>query len=322
MFVLTRSAVVIALGWNIGQSVPSEAHVGDRVYPISELTDEMLAQIDLKDGSWDEWRELLGEPAMTILDFRKIFKEQEFDLADLDLSLWLAWHGALNRFYVAAVLSDDQAGSVETVQDPSSFKRHDSITLIVDGDHSGGEHAVPCFQSCTDEEILLLDDDTQTYDAIGRHSSGQNVDLPSTREHAGVRSWTTFPPYSDGGGGSFGEAPTIHLIEFYVTPFDRMVFNSVEESVVTDLVGGKIIGYTIMVFDQGDPDQIQDLWVHNDAPDDLLLLMRGSDHFVDGVLLPASGGLEGDSAVEEKSWGRIKASFADLCCTADFVWLR
>ena len=308
MVVLTRYVVLLALGANLGLAVSTRAHVGDRVYPISELTDEMLAQIDLKDGLWDEWRELMGEPTMTILDFRKIFEEQEFDLADLDLSLWLAWHDALNRFYVAAVLSDDQAGSVETFQDPSSFNRHDSITLKVDGDHSGGELVVPCHQNCTDEEILLLDDDTQTYDAIGRHSSGQNVDLPSTRRHAGVRSWTTFPPYSDGGGGSFGEAPTIHLIEFYVTPFDRMVFNSIEESVVTDLVGGKIIGYTILILDQGDPDQRQDLWVHKDAPDDFLLILWGSDHFVDGVLLPASGELEGGSVVEAVSWGRIKAS--------------
>ena len=45
----------------------AETHSGDRVYPIYELTDEMLAKIDLRDGSVEEWADLLGE-----LDFCKL----------------------------------------------------------------------------------------------------------------------------------------------------------------------------------------------------------------------------------------------------------
>ena len=32
-----------------------QAHLGDRVYPIPYLTDEMLEQIQLDDGLVDEW---------------------------------------------------------------------------------------------------------------------------------------------------------------------------------------------------------------------------------------------------------------------------
>ena len=42
-------------------------HFGDRIYPILEITDDMLAQIEL-DGLIDEWPELYGEPTLTPLE--------------------------------------------------------------------------------------------------------------------------------------------------------------------------------------------------------------------------------------------------------------
>lgn len=45
-----------------------EAQFQDRLYPIPELTDEMRDRIDLKDGSVDDWLEVLGEPTLTPLD--------------------------------------------------------------------------------------------------------------------------------------------------------------------------------------------------------------------------------------------------------------
>ena len=46
-----------------------EAQWADRLYPFTELTDEMRARIDLKDGSVEDWLEVLGEPTVTPLDF-------------------------------------------------------------------------------------------------------------------------------------------------------------------------------------------------------------------------------------------------------------
>ncbi len=43
-------------------AVSAGAHIGDCLYPIHYLSDEMLEKIDLKDGSVDEWQELIGEP--------------------------------------------------------------------------------------------------------------------------------------------------------------------------------------------------------------------------------------------------------------------
>ena len=142
------------------------AHVGDRVYPIPELTDEMLAQIDLKDGSVDEWSELVGEPAMTPLDFKEDFNGQDYDPADLDFRVWLAWHDTLERLYLAAVLSDDELGALPDPSDPSLLRSYDSISMAVDGDHSGGSAIAPCVQGCTEAELLVNDSQIQQYDAV------------------------------------------------------------------------------------------------------------------------------------------------------------
>ena len=55
-----RIAIAIML-----TAISSEARWPDRLYPFRELTDEMVAQIDLKDGSIEDWLEVLGEPTLT-----------------------------------------------------------------------------------------------------------------------------------------------------------------------------------------------------------------------------------------------------------------
>ena len=47
------------------------AHEGDRVYSILEITDDMLSQIDLRDGTTDELPQLLGEPTLKTIDFNQ-----------------------------------------------------------------------------------------------------------------------------------------------------------------------------------------------------------------------------------------------------------
>ena len=50
---------------------PAQAHWGDRVYPVYELTESMLRDIDVTDGLIDEWQEI-GPPSATGLDFSVI----------------------------------------------------------------------------------------------------------------------------------------------------------------------------------------------------------------------------------------------------------
>ncbi len=57
-------------GLVVGLLRSAEAQEGERLYPFVELTDADLAQIDVTDGSIDEWVDLLGEPTLTPLDFQ------------------------------------------------------------------------------------------------------------------------------------------------------------------------------------------------------------------------------------------------------------
>ena len=136
----SRKKCCAALGLVLWLAVSAGAHIGDCLYPIHYLSDEMLEKIDLKDGSVDEWQELIGEPSMTLLDFSDVGDLEAPDPSDLDFRIWLAWHDDPARFYVAFVASDDiyqntheYNASQTSVQDLMIL--HDSISLVIDGDH-------------------------------------------------------------------------------------------------------------------------------------------------------------------------------------------
>ena len=119
----------------------AEAHSGNRVYPFYELTDEMLEKIDLHDGLIDEWYEI-GEPSMTLLDFKTVRNFIPPDPSNLDFRIWLAWHDESDRIFAAFIVTDDEYKnthdwSAESISRWINY--HDSIILVLDADHSGGK---------------------------------------------------------------------------------------------------------------------------------------------------------------------------------------
>ncbi|MCC7264297.1 MAG: hypothetical protein IT369_17440, partial [Candidatus Latescibacteria bacterium] len=76
---------------------------------IPELTDEDLARIDLHDGSVQDWLQVVGEPTLRPADMSiSVYPSRQYhDPGDLDFRIWLGWHGASNRFYVALERADD-----------------------------------------------------------------------------------------------------------------------------------------------------------------------------------------------------------------------
>ena len=302
----TRKQCHAALGLLLWLQVSAGAHVGERLYPVSYLSDEMLAGVQL-DGRIEEWYELLGEPAMTSLDFRINGEGEPPDPATLYFRIWLAWHDDPARFYVAFVAADDVYKNV--YQDPNESSEtsrflmewNDGIHLTIDGDHSGGGG---CSWDCSSEDWAEAYGETQSYVAIARTPSGPNVEGPPT-----TRSWVVLPPYGEGGGSVAGEAPVISVIEFYVTPFDSWGsgWDSAGDNEVSELSGGKVIGFAIMYWDW-DPPLIGHLEVEPLLPEGVepgyFNSFRG-DALLDGILLPVE---PEDSAVEGSTWGRIKAS--------------
>ena len=117
------------------------------------------------------------------------------------------------------------------------------------------------------------------------------------------KNWAVLSPFSDAGGSYFGERPVVTATEFFVTPFDLFVHDSVNDSIVSEWAAGQIIGLRFWVVDNDEPG--------SSFPRGVYYLPEYSDEFWsttgDAMLLGA--GQAGDSAVEEKTWGRIKASF-------------
>ena len=305
--------LLLSLAVSAGLSARADAHSGGRVFPIAELTDEMLEQVQLHDGSVDEWFELIGEPAMTLLDFQTNGNFLPPDPSNLDFRIWLAWHDDPDRLYVAFVASDDlykNNHDYDSFGVRRSLHSHDSITLAIDGDHSGGAGIT---SASSQEELLEAVGRTQLYEAIARTVSGPLISN-GIHEGTGVFSWKLFPPYGDAGGGVFGEAPTISVIELYVTPYDWWgAWDEIEETEFGDLAAGQVIGFAIMVNDLDERSFVVP-WVpeamkpsnprHGTETD---IQFNRADFFLDGILLPAGAEPEG-TAVESVSWGRIKAS--------------
>ena len=307
-----RAALVLFLGL----ATSSGAHLGDRVYPVTYLSDEMLERIDLKDGLVDEWYELVGEPSMTLLDFTGEEPHSPPllpDPSDLDFRIWLAWHDEPARLYVAFVASDDVYENTHDYSSSPHLHLHDSIMLAIDGDHSGGAgsgNGTPL------EEVIEIQGQAPDYEAIPRTVSGPTLNNGLYRFQKKQTFWTTVPPYGDSGGGVAGEAPVIWVIELYVTPFDRWgeTWESPEGSVVSHFAAGKVIGFSVVVLDHDPPAYDSQNWAvqvrqSDDSDSPLWNIFRNrADSFLDGLLLPADPAGPGDSAVESVSWGRIKAS--------------
>jgi hypothetical protein len=185
------------------------------------------------------------------------------------------------------------------------------VSFRVDGDASGGKYYFYLEEIEDDEERQLLNyQHAQSYHALGDIvGSGSHVCVGFSRAREG---WFNLPPYAEGGGASFGEQPTLSVTEFYVTPFDRLIWNRPEESVVSALSPGTLIGFSLTILDHDDAERQPEGFhfiTHFIAEGDYSsAIFRNADNFVRGLLVGPGGELP-DSAVESMTWGRIKATF-------------
>ena len=77
---------------------------GNRLFPFTELTDEMVARIDLKDGSVEDWLEVVGEPDIDWTGFCGLSVRS---LVVMTVASGWPRHGASDHLFVAAEIVDD-----------------------------------------------------------------------------------------------------------------------------------------------------------------------------------------------------------------------
>ena len=311
---------IVALAVFSAGLAPAAAHNGDRVFPISYLSEETLALLNQDDGVVEDWLDVLGEPTLTSLDFnlwtgiRMTSSFDRHDPASLDFRIWMGWTPD-GRIHVAGQFVDDvYVNEYDPLEAPYWYPHvHDSVTLLVDGDHTGGQFFWT--QSHGDlEEAVQTNRQAQFYENIAIAPSGPRVVLFNTSVGAigfdeidQPVDWMVQPPFAQGGGGVFGENPTIWVTEFYVTCFDLLDHLNPENSVVSELAERKVIGFDLLVRDYDTEPVGPHAFYQLKDPDDAEENAEGADFFVDGLLLGPDDDFD-NSAVQSTSWARIKAS--------------
>jgi len=293
--------LLIAIGLVCGLTGGASAHIGERVFLLFEATEDDLGDIDLRDGTVEDWEDVFGEPSWVPTDLYAdptVGDGAQYDPADLDYRIWAGWSTAGHIWYAMDRIDNVYFGRE---YDGASPWNYEAIECMLDGDHTGGDYTGSANPDWTDEEKKLNNNRTaQQYIAVADDPSGRHVFYLG----AGAE-WVNELPWADGHGTSVGDGPTESVIEFFVTPFDDLIWNSPGDSVPSSLFAGKIIGFQIST---PDTDQApgQDRAFHTLSGQ--AATWRFAERFIDARLVGVGGDM---TAVEELSWGRIKASLSE-----------
>ena len=293
---------VLALALILGLATGASAHIGDTIYLFFEIPDADVADLDLQDGSVDDWLDIVGDAALDATDFFAdpgVGDGAPYDPADMDYQIWFGWNQSSSTLWGAMNRTDDVYINEYAGGDLGDLWRWDStIEFMFDGDHTGGEYGFNTSncEGCTEEEINLINNkQAQQFTAISESPDGATVGYQGK-----AQTWFLQAPYAAGGGGASGDAPVLSVTEFMVTPYDVLIYNDPTASTPSTLTSGKIIGFQISIPDWDVAGTYHAFHTLTGQPS----TWRFAERFADARLVGGSG-----TAVEENSWGRIKASF-------------
>lgn len=283
------------------------AHLGDIVYPIYELPTADLP--DLHDGTLEDWDAVLPNASLTHNDFRflDIGLGGAIDPDDLAVRVFLAWHYESQRIYVAIERLDDVLLPWGTCCDGMT-------QFMVDGDHSGGQYGFHGDAYSEAERRQRNYSQAQQYTVYPENLYDGRLLLTSQ-----LLTWITQPPWADYGGWQIGESPNLSAVEFFVTPWDKLIYDDVDASRRSVLEPGRVIGFQLIASDGDEPNRASGTYALA-VPTVKEFVSDGdfsyahtafAENFVDGELVPCyhadcSGA---GTAVQPSSWARIKASF-------------
>ena len=301
-------AVALALVGTLSFSPCASAHQGNQVYPLHEILD---GEIDLHDGSLSDWEAALGGPTLVDSDFESlpvVGENAEIGPPDLSVQIYLGWSRTRNTILAGVESLDDDYVNTHPGGDLKRLFRHDGVSVMVDGDHSGGAYDHWVLGECSGQnwppcDSLLINLQAQSYTAIAGSPDGRLLGYPGIGN-----GWVTLPPYGDAGGMVVLGPPHKSVIEIMVTPFDTLVADDRSRSQRSDLRAGMIIGVDVSFndFDElGCADGYQCYTGFYNLSGSRRSWER-AEFMVDFVLIGAE---ERPTAVGRTSWARVKASF-------------
>ena len=225
------------------------------------------------------------------------------DASDLAVRFTFGWNDETERLYLAYDRFDDYF----------SIQR-DDIELAVDADHSAGYYWST--EGMTDEEAQRARGRQAQIAHFFFHSKVDDLGRPWNWNWMTQADWYQEPPYSDGAyvwsEPELGQEYTWQ-IELWHVWWDDFNWQDPEGSVIHDLQEGEIIGMAVRNWD-GDVGQCCS---HDDTGEILSSWglhfnesSTNADFHPDWILLPVDEDAL-PTAVEDNTWGHIKASFAN-----------
>jgi len=213
--------------------------------------------------------------------------------------MFLAWHNSSQRLFVGMEFVDD-------VFEPAKegWRWSERIDFAIDGDHSGE----PYSGVLVDESTLEEGSNAQWYE-IGRAWLPEVDPLVQRWIPSVITPWAYQEPWFEIGVESFGENPTHSVVEFSLTPWDRLSKSGPEASQRSLLQADRFIGFQIRIIDEEPENNTYVLGnARSESPGKVW--WEYSSEFVDGVLIPCNV-LDCSGAttpVSPDSWARIKAT--------------
>jgi len=296
--------LVLAAGLVVGLCSMVSAHIGTQIFSIYELPTTDLP--DLTDGTLQDWEDVLPGASLNQDSFAPLAVGDGagINTADLAYRVFFAWHSKAQHLYMAIERVDDVYINTYAGGDLINLWQYDSIEFMVDGDHTGGAYNGFSADEYSAEQIKLLSNyQAQQYVAIAESPDGILIGYQGSGQ-----GWVNRPPYSDAGGFATGESPNTSVIELYVTCWDELNWQGPELSKKSALAADKIVGFQISV---PDFDTAAGAYHGFHTLSGQANTWRLAENFVDGQLIGCDTGDCGqvETAVQNDSWGRIKASF-------------
>lgn len=245
---------------------------------IPELQDADVQALHL-DGRVDDWRALFGSP---VLNQDALFSNpyacsghaDQFEVASVDL--WLAWHRATSRLYLAMERAD-----------PTARLYVNSYTGAPSDDMLNHDGSVALMFAVGEAPV-------QRFVAIADPAEGQHLAL----SQGDSRQWQLLLPWAAAGGSVVVGEPTISVVEMFVTAVD----GSQDEVNATPLpmVPGLSLRIELLVPDFRTRDaQCIHLWSISGTAQSI---DQDPSQFATGTLLPSGE----ETAVRSGSWATVK----------------
>ena len=294
--------LVLGLQITVGSAKQVLGHYPEGVaYRAFQFPDHLVPVID---GDLRDWEVVGGSYAILTGQFHDLISPEveASDSDDFSARLMVGWNKAANRLYIAAQVRDDihqidrPAGSATVL-----FFLDDAMELFIDADHSGGQFAN--FTELSHEEYRRRNGTEANHFVL----AGPPPDEDFFINYSAADWYALFDGPYTGAAVKFigvlgGEGVTNY--EVMLVPFDRVDINAVFQSEEHPLQENEILGFNV---------EFNDFDVHSELFDAKWSLSgqynsyRFSDRFTDLILMPLEGTFQ-VTAVEPRSWGRLKAS--------------